>query len=91
MDELVYNPNISPSQNNFIETNFPSFCFRRTINTKSARRNLENSVTDISSQGELKLINENVPDEYRGISLWYEYSDRIMTFKSNGNKMTVIS
>ena len=79
MDELVSNPNISPSD---FKKLFPLFVF--DVSKQSEK--LKNSVTDIQVKAR---FNENVPENTEAFAL--VISDRIMAFKSNGNKMTVIS
>ena len=79
MDELVSNPNITPS--NYKDL-FPIFVF--DVSRQSEK--LKNSVTDIQVKA---YFNENVPANTEAFAL--VISDRIVSFTSNGNKMTVIS
>ena len=79
MDELVSSPNITPS--NFKDL-FPIFVF--DVSRQSEK--LKNSVTDIQVKA---YFNENVPANTEAFAL--VISDRIVSFTSNGNKMTVIS
>ena len=79
MDELVSNPNITPSD---FKTLFPLFVF--DVSKESEK--LKNSVTDIQVKAR---FNVNVPANTEAFAL--VISDRILTFASDGNKMTVIS
>ena len=79
MDELVSNPNITPSD---YKTLFPLFVF--DVSKQSEK--LKNSVTDIQVKAR---FNENVPANTEALAL--VISDRILTFASDGNKMTVFS
>ena len=79
MDELVSNPNITPSDYKDL---FPLFVF--DVSKQSEK--LKNSVTDIQVKAH---FNENVPANTEAFAL--VISDRTMTFASNGNKMTVVS
>ena len=79
MDELVSNPNITPSDYKDL---FPLFVF--DVSKQSEK--LKNSVTDIQVKAR---FNENVPANTEAFAL--VISDRTMTFASNGNKMTVVS
>ena len=79
MDELVSNPNITPSDYKDL---FPLFVF--DVSKQSEK--LKNSVTDIQVKAH---FNENVPDGTEAFAL--VISDRVLSFESDGNKMTVIS
>ena len=79
MDELVSNPNITPSD---YKNLFPLFVF--DVSRQSEK--LKNSVTDIQVKAR---FNENVPANTEAFAL--VISDRIMSFASNGNTMTVVS
>ena len=79
MDELVSNPNITPSDYKDL---FPLFVF--DVSKQSEK--LKNSVTDIQVKAR---FNENVPANTEAFAL--VISDRTMTFASDGNKMTVVS
>ena len=79
MDELVSNPNITPSDYKDL---FPIFVF--DVSRQSEK--LKNSVTDIQVKA---YFNENVPAITEAFAL--VISDRVVSFASNGNKMTVIS
>ena len=78
MDELVSNPNITPSDYKDL---FPLFVF--DVSKQSAK--LKHSVTDIQIKAH---FNENVPANTEAVAL--VISDRVVSFESNGNKMTVI-
>ena len=78
MAELVSNPNITPSDYKDL---FPIFVFDVRQSEK-----LKNSVTDIQVKA---YFNENVPANTEAFAL--VISDRVVSFTSNGNKMTVIS
>ena len=79
MDELVSNPNITPSDYKDL---FPLFVF--DVSKQSEK--LKNSVTDIQVKAR---FNENVLANTEAFAL--VISDRTMTFASDGNKMTVVS
>ena len=79
MDELVSNPNITPSDYKDL---FPLFVF--DVSKQSEK--LKNSVTDIQIKA---FFNENVPAGTEAFAL--VISDRVVSFQSDGNKMTVIS
>ena len=79
MDELVSNPNITPSDYKDL---FPLFVF--DVSKQSEK--LKNSVTDIQVKAR---FTENVPANTEAFAL--VISDRVLTFASDGNKMTVIS
>ena len=79
MDELVSNPNITP---NDYKDLFPIFVF--DVSRQSEK--LKNSVTDIQVKA---YFNENVPANTEAFAV--VISDRVVSFTSNGNKMTVIS
>ena len=80
MDELVSNPiNITPSDYKDL---FPIFVF--DVSRQSEK--LKNSVTDIQVKA---YFNENVPVNTEAFAV--VISDRVVSFTSNGNKMTVIS
>ena len=80
MDELVSNPNITPSDYKDL---FPLFVF--DVSRQSEK--LKNSVTDIQVKA---YFNENVP-AINTEAFALVISDRVVSFTSNGNKMTVIS
>ena len=79
MDELVSNPNITPSDYKDL---FPIFVF--DVSRQSEK--LKNSVTDMQVKA---YFNENVPANTEAFAV--VISDRVVSFTSNGNKMTVIS
>lgn len=79
MDELVSNPNITPSDYKDL---FPLFVF--DVSRQSEK--LKNSVTDIQIRA---YFNANVPAGTEAFAL--VISDRILSFESDGNKMTVVS
>ena len=79
MDELVSNSNIIPSGYKDL---FPIFVF--DVSRQSEK--LKNSVTDIQVKA---YFNENVPANTEAFAV--VISDRVVSFTSNGNKMTVIS
>ena len=79
MDEFVSNPNITPSDYKDV---FPLFVF----DVSKQKEKLKNSVTDIQVKAR---FNENVPGNTEAFAL--VISDRIMTFASDGNKITVVS
>ena len=79
MDELVSNPNITPSDYKDL---FPIFVF--DVSRQSEK--LKNSVTDIQVKA---YFNENVPANTEAFAV--VILDRVVSFASNGNKMTVIS
>ena len=79
MDELVSNPNITPSDYKDL---FPLFVF--DVSKQSEK--LKNSLTDIQIKA---YFNANVPAGTEAFAL--VISDRIVSFASDGNKMTVIS
>ena len=79
MDELVSNPNITPSDYKDL---FPIFVF--DVSRQSEK--LKNAVTDIQVKA---YFNEHVPANTKAFAV--VISDRVSTFTSNGNKMTVIS
>ena len=79
MDELVSNPTITPS---YYKDLFPLFVF--DVGKQSGK--LKNSVTNIQVKAR---FNENMPANTETFAL--VISDRILTFASDGNKMTVIS
>lgn len=78
MDPLVSNPNITPSD---YKTLYPLFVF--DVSKQSER--LKNSVTDIQIKAQ---FNENVPVGTEAFAL--VISDRLMSFQSDGNKMSVV-
>ena len=78
MDELVSNPNITPSDYKDL---FPLFVF--DVSKQSEK--LKNSITDIQVKA---YFNENVPANTEAFAL--VISDRVVTFASDGNRMTVI-
>ena len=79
MDELVSNPNITPSDYKDL---FPIFVF--DVSKQSEK--LKYSVTDIQIKAQ---FNANVPAGTEAFAL--VISDRIVSFESDGNKMTVVS
>ena len=78
MDELVSNPNITPSDYKDL---FPIFVF--DVSRQSEK--LKNSVTDIQVKA---YFNENVPANTEAFAV--VISDRVVSFASDGNRMTVI-
>ena len=79
MDELVSNPNITPSDYKDL---FPLFVF----DVCKQSEKLKNSVTDIQVKA---YFNENVPANTEAFAL--VISDRVVYFASDGNRTTVIS
>jgi hypothetical protein len=79
MDELVSNPNITPSDYKDL---FPLFVF----NVSKQSEKLKYSITDIQIKAQ---FNANVPAGTEAFAL--VISDRILSFESDGNKMTVVS
>ena len=79
MDELVSNPNITPSDYKDL---FPLFVF--DVSKQSEK--LKHSVTDIQIKAR---FNENVPANTEAFAL--VISDRIVSFQSDGNKMSVLT
>ena len=79
MDELVSNPNITPSDYKDL---FPIFVF--DVSKQSEK--LKYSVTDIQIKAQ---FNANVPAGTEAFAL--VISDRIVSFESDGNKMRVVS
>ena len=78
MDELISNPNITPSDYKDL---FPLFVF--DVSKQSEK--LKNSVTDIQVKAH---FNTNVPANTEAFAV--VLSDRVVTFQSDGNKMTVV-
>ena len=78
MDELVSNPNITPSD---YKSLYPLFVF--DVSKQSER--LKNSVTDIQIKAQ---FSENVPAQTEAYAL--VISDRILSFQSDGSKMSVV-
>ena len=78
MDDLVSNPNITPSDYKDL---YPLFVF--DVSKQSAK--LKHSVTDIQIKAH---FNDNVPANTEAFALII--SDRVVSFESNGNKMNVI-
>ena len=78
MDELVSNPNISPSD---YKTLYPSFLF--DVSKLSER--LKYSVTDIQIKA---YFNNNV--NANTVVYAVSISDRLINFQSDGNKMSVV-
>ena len=78
MDELVSNPNISPSD---YKTLYPLFLF--DVSKQSER--LKYSVTDIQIKKHFDN-NENAGTEAYAVII----SDRLINFQSDGNKMSVV-
>ena len=79
MDELVSNPNITPSDYKDL---FPLFVF----NVSKQSEKLKYSITDIQIKAQ---FNANVPAGTEAFAL--VISDRILSFESDGNKMKVVS
>ena len=79
MDELVSNPNITPSDYKDL---FPLFVF--DVSKQSEK--LKHSVTDIQIKAR---FNENVPANTEAFAL--VLSDRVVSFQSDGNKMSVLT
>ena len=78
MDELIIQSNITPSD---YKTLYPLF----TFDVSKQNEKLKSSVVDI--QIKANLI-ENVPANTRAFSL--VISDKMLSFQSDGNKMSVI-
>ena len=78
MDELVSNPNITPAD---YKTLYPLFVF--DVSKQSER--LKNSTTDIQIKAQ---FNANVP--IGTIAYALVISDKMLTFQSDGNKMSAI-
>ena len=78
MDELVSNPNITPAD---YKTLYPLFVF--DVSKQSER--LKNSITDIQIKAQ---FNANVPIGTEAFAV--VISDKMLTFQSDGNKMSVI-
>ena len=78
MDDLVSNPNITPSDYKDLYPLFVS-----DVSKQSAK--LKHSVTDIQIKAH---FNDNVPENTEAFALII--SDRVVSFESNGNKMNVI-
>ena len=79
MDELVSNPNITPSDYKDL---FPLFVF--DVSKQSEK--LKHSVTDIQIKAR---FNENVSANTEAYAL--VISDRVVSFQSDGNKMSVLT
>ena len=78
MDELVSNPNITPSN---YRTLYPLFLF----DVSAQSENLKYSTTDI----QIKMhFNANVPAGTQAYAV--TISDRLINFQSDGNKMSVV-
>ena len=78
MDELVSNPDITPSD---YKTLFPLFVF--DVSKQSER--LKTSVTDIQIKAQ---FNDNVPADTEAFAV--VISDNMVNFQSDGNKMSVV-
>ena len=78
MDELISNPNISPSD---FKSLYPIFVFDVTKQSEK----LKNTVTDIQIKAQ---FNQNVPANTQAYAMII--SDRILYFQSNGNKFAVV-
>ena len=78
MDELVSNPNITPAD---YKTLYPLFVF--DVSKQSER--LKNSITDVQIKAQ---FNANVP--IGTIAYALVISDKMLTFQSDGNKMSVV-
>ena len=78
MDELVSNPNITPTD---YKSLFPLFVF--DVGKQSER--IKNSVTDIQIKAQ---FNANVPANTEAFAV--VISDRMLKFQSDGNKMSVV-
>ena len=78
MDELISNPNITPTD---YKTLYPLFVF--DVSKQSER--LKNSITDIQIKTQ---FNANVPVGTEAFAI--VISDKMLTFQSDGNKMSVI-
>lgn len=78
MDELVSNPNITPSDYKDL---YPLFVF--DVSKQSARLKL--SVTDITIKMQ---FNQNVPAQTSAYAV--VISDKMLNFQSDGNKMSVV-
>jgi hypothetical protein len=78
MDELVSNPNITPSD---YKTLYPLFVF----NVSKQSERLKTSVTDIQIKAQ---FGHNVPANTQVFAV--VISDRMLTFQSDGNKISVM-
>ena len=78
MDELITQSNITPSD---YKTLYPLF----TFDVQQAERKLKSSVVDIKIKAN---FTENVPANTRAFAL--VISDKMLSFQSDGNKMSVI-
>ena len=78
MDELVSNPNITPDE---FKSLYPIFVF--DVSKESER--LKTQVTDIQIKAS---FNENVPANTQAYAV--VISDRLLSFQSDGHKMTVV-
>ena len=78
MDDLISHPNITPSD---YKTMYPLFVF--DVSKQSER--LKSSVTDIQVKAQ---FNANVPANTQAFAL--VISDRVLSFQSDGSKMSVV-
>ena len=78
MDELITQSNITPID---YKTLYPLF----TFNVSKQKEKLKSSVVDIQKKAN---FTENVPANTRAFAL--VISDKMLSFQSNGNKMSVI-
>lgn len=78
MDELLSNPNISPSE---FKNVYPIFL----IDVSKQSERLKHSITDITIKAE---FGENVPPRTNAYAI--VISDKILSFQSDGQKMSVI-
>ena len=78
MDELITQSNITPRD---YKTLYPLF----TFDVSKQKEKLKSSVVDIQIKAN---FTENVPANTRAFAL--AISDKMLSFKSNGNKMSVI-
>ena len=78
MDALISNPNITPVD---FKSLYPIFVF--DVSKQSER--LKNSVTDITIKSQ---FSQNIPENTQAYAILI--SDRILKFKSDGNKMSTV-
>ena len=79
MDELITQSNITPSD---YKTLYPLFTF---VHVSKQKEKLRSSVVDIQIKAN---FTENVPANTRAFAL--RISDKMLSFQSDGNKMSVI-
>ena len=78
MDELITQLNITPSD---YKTHYPLF----TFDVSKQKEKLKSSVVDIQIKAN---FNENIPANTRAFAL--VVSDKMLSFQSDGNNMSVI-